>query len=534
MITPRVVAWQGSARDEESRAFLQSRLTVLSKLMFWSFVVLLGGMVALYRQYPSIEPRDNDRIYMIGTAGVFVLGVIWRGFLLRRELRLEVLIAIDLFYAAATGSIFAGASYIAWELHSSAFANLLWSCFMVFLRCIVVPSTGRRTAIAGVLTFVPILVGAVGLALTTTQELPPVAYVSSAALISGVVVLLATIGSRILYGLRKQVSAAMRLGQYTIDRKIGEGGNGTVYRAHHAMLRRPTAIKLIQPAKAGAENVDRFEREVQHMSQLTHWNNVAIFDYGRSPEGYFYYAMEYLDGIDLENLVVDFGPQPADRVIGILVQVCAALGEAHRRGIIHRDIKPANILLCERGDVPDVAKVVDYGLAKEIDSHGGDTGRNILGTPAYIAPEAVTDPSTISPAADLYALGAVGYFLLTGRRVFEAKTNVDLCIQHVTATPRPMSAMTTRRIPAALEAVILRCLAKKPEERPESATALATLLREAAPDADWSDDEAKRWWVDFRRKERPHGPTAPTQTITVDLESREHVTFEDAPRPDLN
>ena len=194
MITPRVVAWQGSARDEESRAFLQSRLTVLSKLMFWSFVVLLGGMVALYRQYPSIEPRDNDRIYMIGTAGVFVLGVIWRGFLLRRELRLEVLIAIDLFYAAATGSIFAGASYIAWELHSSAFANLLWSCFMVFLRCIVVPSTGRRTAIAGVLTFVPILVGAVGLALTTTQELPPVAYVSSAALISGVVVLLATIG----------------------------------------------------------------------------------------------------------------------------------------------------------------------------------------------------------------------------------------------------------------------------------------------------------------------------------------------------
>ncbi|NVB84438.1 MAG: serine/threonine protein kinase [Kofleriaceae bacterium] len=533
LITSRL-ALQGQAHDEESRAFLQSRLTVLSKLMFWSFVVLLGGMVALYRQYPSIEPGDNDSIYAIGAAGVLVLAIIWRGFLVRRQLRLEALIAIDLFYATATGSIFGAASYLAWELRSSAFANLLWSCFMVFLRCIVVPSTGFRTAIAGALTFVPILVAAVGLALTTTQELPPLAYVSSAAIISSVVVLLATIGSRILYGLRKQVSAAMRLGQYTIDRKIGEGGNGTVYRAHHAMLRRPTAIKLIQPDKAGAENVDRFEREVQHMSQLTHWNNVAVYDYGRSPEGYFYYAMEYLDGIDLENLVVDFGPQPADRVVEILVQVCSALSEAHRRGIIHRDIKPANILLCERGDVPDVAKVVDYGLAKVVDSRVGDTSRSILGTPAYISPEAVTDPTTMSPAADLYALGAVGYFLLTGRRVFEAKTNVDLCVQHVTATPKPPSTVTTRKIPPALEEAILRCLAKKPADRPESAAVLATLLRAAATGTGWSEDDARRWWADFRRQDRPLGPGASTQTITVDIEARLEDPYERPSRPELN
>ena len=173
--------------------------------MFWSFIVLLGGMVALYRQYPLIEPEDNDLIYMIGTIGVLVLAVIWRGFLVRRQLKVEVLYVIDLFYALATGTIFGAASYIAFELESSAFANLLWSCFMVFLRCIVVPSTGLRTAIAGALTFVPIVLAAIGLVFGGHQELPPPAYVSSAVLISSVVVLLATIGSRIIYGLRRQV-----------------------------------------------------------------------------------------------------------------------------------------------------------------------------------------------------------------------------------------------------------------------------------------------------------------------------------------
>ncbi len=505
--------WHG--RDEESRAYLQARLTLLSKLAFWSFIILVGGMVALYAQYPHIEPKYNSRIYIIATAGLICEAIVWRGLLVRRQLDLKSLIAIDMFYAFASGAIFGGATAIAYEWTPGAEANSMWAVFMVFLRAIVVPSTGKRTAITGALTLVPLVLGRIYV--SQYQPLPAPAYISGSIIVAAVVVLLAAIGSDILYGLRRKVSEATRLGQYTLDRKIGEGGNGSVYRAHHAMLRRPTAIKLIQPEKAGAETLDRFEREVQHMSQLTHWNTVAVYDYGRSPDGVFYYAMEYLDGIDLENLVIDFGPQPAGRVISILTQMCAALGEAHRRGIIHRDIKPANVILCERGDVPDVAKVVDFGLAKEIDKNSGDT-KQILGTPAYIAPEAVTDPDTIGPAADLYAVGCVGYFLLTGRRVFEGKNSVDLCVQHVTAVPKAPSTLTTNPIPPELEQIILRCLAKTPVERPEDAVALAKLLRDVPHT--WTEEVATQWWKKFREQDRPLGASASTLTITVDIGDR--------------
>ena len=502
-------------QDEESRAYLQSRLAVLSKLMFWSFVVLLGSMVGLYARYPLIEPEDNNDIYVIALIGVLVLAVIWRGFLVRRELPLKVLYGIDFFYAASTGTIFACAAYIAWDLKLSAMINLTWAILVIFLRTIVVPSTGLRTAIAGTLVFIPLWVAAVGLALTTEQELPPEAYIMSALMVGMTVILLATIGSRVIYGLRRQASAATRLGQYTLDSKIGEGGNGSVHRAHHALLRRPTAIKVMLPDRIGADTLDRFEREVQHMSQLTHWNTVAVYDYGRSPDGLFYYAMEYLDGINLENLVIDCGRQPADRVVSIMKQVCGALNEAHRRGIIHRDIKPANIILCERGDVPDVAKVVDYGLVKEITAEKGES--MILGTPAYVAPEAVTDPATIGPAVDIYSLGLVGYFLLTGRRVFEGKTSVDVCVQHVTAEPKPPTSHGVK-MPAELERIILQCLAKHPSQRPASAAALAKMLAAVPPAGDWSEDEAARWWDDFKRLDRPSVASADTLTITVDLD----------------
>jgi serine/threonine-protein kinase len=498
--TPKFITrpgWLAMATDEESRAYLQERLVVLSQLMFWSFVVLLGFTFLMYFGYPEIEPPNEDTINVMSCVGLVVLAVTWRLFLVRRTLTMDQLHTIDVFYAISTGLAFGASAWFAKELRPSAYGCLLYASFMVLLRAIVIPSTGPRTAATGVLTFLPMTV--VAFELRHGQELPSWAFVTADLVISTIIILLATIGSRIIYGLRRQVSVAMQLGQYTLDRKIGEGGMGEVYRAHHALLRRPTAVKLLIPDRLGGGTVERFEREVHHMSQLTHPNTVAVFDYGRNPEGVFYYAMEYLDGIDLEHLVEEYGPQPADRVVAILIQVCGALHEAHASGIIHRDIKPANIILCERGACPDVAKVVDYGLVKEITANTGQSSRVILGTPAYIAPEAVSDPDSIGPAGDLYALGAVAYFLLTGKRVFEGKTSVDVCVQHVTAIPVPPSQAADIQLAEATEQVILRCLEKSPRARP-TAQSLGKLLRALPPQHDWAEDQALAWWIEFRKR----------------------------------
>jgi len=315
----------------------------------------------------------------------------------------------------------------------------------------------------------------------------------------------------------------MQLGKYTLGRRIGEGGMGAVYVAHHVLLRRETAIKLLLPEKVGADTLDRFEREVQHMSTLTHPNTVAVFDYGRS-DGTLYYAMEYLGGgINLGQLVKRDGPQPGGRVAQILVQVCGALQEAHDKGFIHRDVTPANIILCERGGMPDVVKVVDFGLVKEITSDAGQTSAMVLGTPGYIAPEQVTDPSTISPSADLYALGCVGYFLLTGRTVFVAKTAAHTIAQHISDAPKRPSEVVATHVDPGMEAIVMACLAKAPADRPASAKALAARLR-ALPDAaiaDWTEADAHAWWAAFRAQGAHAAAVAElTRTITVDLQRR--------------
>ncbi|MBA3455892.1 MAG: serine/threonine protein kinase, partial [Deltaproteobacteria bacterium] len=400
--------------------------------MFWSFATLIAFLLLMYAAYRDLSPKYNSWILGMAVGGLVVLAVIWRLGLKRKEVPLARLILLDRFYAVGTGMTFGAAAFLSRDLAIAPFSCLLYTSFMVLLRAIVVPSTGARTAILGSVAFAPIVLAAIGIWLAeplTHQPplpLPGPAYVGGAILVGTVAVMLATVGSRIIYGLRRQVTAAMQLGQYTLLHKIGEGGMGSVYRARHAMLRRPTAVKLVHPNKVDAQTLDRFEREVQHMSLLTHPNTVAVYDYGRSPDGVFYYAMEFLDGINLESLVARYGPQPFDRVVSILTQVAGALAEAHGSDLIHRDIKPANIILCERGGVVDVVKVVDFGLVKEITAAGDTTStKSILGTPAYIAPEAVTDPDFVGTAVDLYALGAVGYFLLTGKKVFDGKTPLD-------------------------------------------------------------------------------------------------------------
>ncbi len=327
--------------------------------------------------------------------------------------------------------------------------------------------------------------------------------------------------------LRREVAAALELGQYTLVDKIGSGGMGTVYRAEHAMLRRPTAVKLLNAG--GGINVKRFAREVQITSALTHPNTVAIYDYGRTPDGTFYYAMEYLEGMSLEELVQLDGAQPASRVVRILIQACGALAEAHAVGLIHRDIKPANLMLTKRGLLFDFLKVLDFGLVKKTEgTDAGVTSANaVVGTPLYLSPEAINDPESVDARSDLYALGAVAYYLLTGTDVFFGTSVVDICAKHLRTEPADMKSRGAD-VPDALEEIVLRCLAKSPKERPSSALELISAL-EALPIAAWTRVDAQRWWEESKdllekvgaERDQSSSDDEPHSKISMAIELRE-------------
>lgn len=287
------------------------------------------------------------------------------------------------------------------------------------------------------------------------------------------------------------------LGQYELEEKLGSGGMGVVFKGHHAMLRRPAAIKLLNVDKVNDASIHRFEREVQITCKLNHPNTIAIYDYGRTPEGVFYYAMEYLDGIDLQALVEKYGPQPEARVVNILRQICGSLYEAHLQGLVHRDIKPANVMLNRRGAETDVVKVLDFGLVKAVDDtkQAAMTMANSLtGTPLYMAPEAIQSPGSVDARSDLYAVGALGYFLLTGQPVFEAETLIQLCQMHIDAVPIPPSKRTKQAVSPELEATLLKCLDKVRTRRPHTARDLAHLLLQVPTRGEWAEATAEAWW----------------------------------------
>jgi serine/threonine-protein kinase len=511
----RAPPWSPTANREEVRAYLQQRLTLFAVVMFWIFTILMVMTFGMYGLRPEVLA---ERAYLADTYAVVSLiglAITW-GILKKRRLSVEQLYFLDTAYALAVGIGFGLSSYFKVEQRYAVYGAFIWHAYMVSSRAIIVPSTPRRTAVVSALSFLPMLIGAIFMGTyyeyPDTLELPPAMFGFVTYLSAFTAVALATTGSRVIYGLTRQLREARHLGPYTLLEKIGEGGMGEVYLASHAMLRRPCAVKRLLPSKHGVEAIARFELEVQNMSRLTHPNTVAVYDYNRSPDGTFYYAMEFLDGIDLQTLVRREGPQAAARVIRILAQVCGALEEAHGEGLTHRDIKPANVILCRRGGAPDVAKVVDFGLVKQ---HRDDPSSPlIVGTPEYLPPEAVTEPDRVGPASDLYSLGAVGYFLLTGQTVFSG-TATELCTKHAASAPRPPSERTERPIPADLEALILSCLAKNPADRPASAAAMReALLRLPAAD-DWSAAAATAWWDAFVW--RPAADAKGTMPTTIDV-----------------
>jgi serine/threonine protein kinase len=318
---------------------------------------------------------------------------------------------------------------------------------------------------------------------------------------------LATIGSRIIYDLRQK---ATQFGQYTLGRPIGHGGMGEVYMAEHALLKRRTAIKVILEARLDATTLRRFEQEVKAMSRLTHPNSVAVFDYGHSTDGRLYYAMEYLDGLDLARLR---GAQPIDRVVKIASQVAGALEEAHGKGLIHRDIKPGNIILCRHGGMLDVVKVVDYGLVEEMKRNAKS---DLMGTPGYIAPEALTGDA--APATDLFALGAVAYLLLTGKPVFDGSATAELLAAALEQKPKPLPA----NVPPALAEIVMKLLAKDPKARYASAGELAQALEGVPKQGDWTREHERAWWADFAAKQAATpSPDDKTVTLAIDYDKRD-------------
>ena len=317
----------------------------------------------------------------------------------------------------------------------------------------------------------------------------------AAALVAGASVVV----SHVLYSVRTELRKAQKLGNYVIDRDLGKGGMGHVYVAHHALIRRPTAVKVMNPDPTRSEEMlGRFEREVQLSANLTHPNTITVYDFGRAADSdTFYYAMEYLEGLDLQRLVDRDGPLPPARASYILRQACGSLGEAHRAGILHRDIKPSNIFLTERGGMYDFVKVLDFGLAKDIGPVEQELTRagQVFGTPLYIAPELARGKSSVEGSADIYSLGCVAYFMVTGKTPFEGGSPYDVVAKHLNVPPVAPSTKTDQDIPAELDEAILRCLEKQPEDRFPNMESLADAIAAIDFDPPWSSARARAWWL---------------------------------------
>ena len=303
--------------------------------------------------------------------------------------------------------------------------------------------------------------------------------------------------SRTLYTVRKTALKARKLGNYLIHGELGSGGMGDVLVAQHALLVRPTALKVLRANGDDRTALARFEREVRLSATLTHPNTITIYDVGRTADNSLYYAMEYLEGMDLQKLVEKFGPIPPARAVYLLTQICGSLSEAHSRDIIHRDIKPGNIFLTRRGGLYDFVKVLDFGLAKQIESDASAaiTKTGILfGTPRYLAPETVYGDDRVDGRVDLYGLGGVAYWLLAGQPPFTAESSVELVVDHVKTIPKRPSEVSELSIPPELDDIVMKCLEKKPEDRYQTARELQKAL-EAVPFATpWSGDKAREWW----------------------------------------
>jgi serine/threonine-protein kinase len=497
----------------EVRRLLLNRLTILILIIGAFYLVHTGlSLLGVFR-WPSVPSRDwlplGMSTLIVATAGVLTL-ILWRG----RPLSLRAMRSLEVLLFAMLAGF--AAWYMVRELRSDWFREAInaggigtvlvarahglnWFALIVIYG-LFIPNTWRRcAALAGVLALIPIAV-AVGLSALDSrlERQGMLTYLVDLGPWLATAVALAVHGSYRLTLLQEQAREARKLGHYQLKRRLGAGGMGEVYLAEHVLLRRPCAVKVIRPERAGdPQHLRRFEREVQATAALTHPNTVEIYDYGHTADGTFYYAMEFLPGLTLEQLVGRHGPLPPGRAVHLLRQVCEALREAHAAGLVHRDVKPGNIIVCARGGRHDVAKLLDFGLAR---AHGlgEDGGRltqqgTLLGTPAYMSPEQAAGREELDARSDLYSLGAVAYFLLTGRPPFVRDSAVQTLAAHLGESVVAPGRLRGD-VPEDLQAVVLRCLEKDPRRRFPDAEAVVQALAGCPCAGEWAWREAAAWW----------------------------------------
>ncbi|MGI9471001.1 MAG: serine/threonine protein kinase [Rubripirellula sp.] len=381
----------------------------------------------------------------------------------------------------------------------------IW-CILLLVYAIFVPNSWRRgAAILFPLAAVPYVILYVQRSLSDSFQ----AVLSQGEFASPLPLpfLAATIGvygTHVINSVRREAFKAKQLGQYRLGEQLGSGGMGVVYRAEHVLLKRPCAIKLIRAEnESDSRAIASFEKEVMATAKLTHWNTVEIFDYGHTDDGTFYYVMELLPGLSLDDLVQDQGPQEPARVVYLLRQLCDALDEAHSVGLIHRDLKPANIFVTHRGRQYDVAKLLDFGLVKEQRAPQGDdkkSNQTLSGTPLYMSPEQATSYDDVDARSDIYSMGCVAYFALTGKPPFVGENVMQILVSHAREEVPPPSTLSPY-INSDLEACIMRCLKKRPEERFQSVTELASALDACRCASQWNNHRATKWWLSYKPKE---------------------------------
>lgn len=515
------VPGSGAHLSYELHCLLRRRLRIAGFIAWAGLAIFLVRNFIVLGELPGLTSLDMAVHSVVTAILTLVVAFLWSNYPAStpalRRMELILFGSLAAFFAYLQMQMFAHGALLdgVAEEHRSrvltlgARSNAMRWFILTVLYGTFIPNTWKRcTVVVGILVAVPLvsnIVTCIGCHImgqyTWTATFDMTVFL-------GIGAAIAIFGSYKINTLQAEAFTARKLGQYVLREKLGAGGMGEVYLGEHTLLRRACAIKLIRPDQAGdPTNLSRFEREVRAMATLTHWNTVEVYDYGRADDGTFYYVMEYLPGMSLQDLVEKYGRVPPGRAIHFLRQVCAALKEAHAIGLIHRDVKPSNVLVCERGGVQDVVKLLDFGLVQHLgiseDGSKLTVQGAILGSPPYMSPEQAMSKPNIDARTDIYSLGGLAYYLLTGQAPFVRESPMEHLVAHLHEPVAPLRNLRPET-PEDLEEVILHCLNKKPDDRYPTIARVDSALAQCEAAGTWDAEQAAEWWSQREQsQERP-------------------------------